>query len=587
MAEGFLQRYADELGNLRRRAARFASAHPKIAGRLRISGEQIDDPHVERMVQSFAFASARVRQKLDDEFPELTGSMLETLYPHYLAPVPSMMMVRLSPVAGLETVQHIARHTEIVAEPIEDERCRFRLSQGVDLAPLRVERAALGGQPIEAPLAPQWSAAACLSLRLSPLAPVPSIAALGIDRLRFYLDAPFREATALHELLANHALGVALARHAGDRDPVFLPASSIRAGGFEPDEGMLPYPASSFAGYRLLSEFFALPQKFLFLELSGLRRWTGETLEIFIYLDRSEPVLERAVSAETFALNAAPAVNLFRQRAEPIVVDGRRSEYALVPDARRHLTREVYGVESVTLTDRAGNRTVAPRFFEGGSADVPAWQVRRQFDPLDGTSDVAIAFAGGGETGDELVAGIDTLCLNRDLPKRLPFGGGHPHLDLADPSASVGRVEALGAPTPALRFDGNEDRRWRLLSHLNLNHLSLADGDGTAMKEMLRLYVRPERREANLLIDAICGVSSRPAMSRIGGGGMVPGTEVTLTFEPGLIDRGAAYLFASVIDRFLGLYATINSFTRMTAVMRGQSEPVAAFPARLSERPLL
>jgi type VI secretion system protein ImpG len=585
VADGFLQRYAEELGALRKRASRFASAHPKIAGRLRISGEQVDDPHVERLLQGFAFASARVRQKLDDEFPELTGSLLETLYPHYLAPVPSMMMVRLHPVAGLESIQRVARHTEIAAEPVEDERCRFRLTQAIDLAPVRVAEADLRGQPIEAPLAPRWSAAACLRLKLGTLAPVPSVAALGLRRLAFHIQAPLREASALHELLCNHTLGVALARHSGDREPVFLPSSSLRAGGFETDEAMLPYPPSSFAGYRILSEFFALPQKFLFVELTGLERWSGETLEVFVYLDRTDPALERLVSVETFALNAAPAVNLFRQRAEPIVVDGRRTEYALVPDARRHQTREVYGVESVTLTDRSGVRLAAPRFFEGSSPDAPAWQLRRRFDPLDNTSDVTIAFAGDGD--DELVAGIETLCLNRDLPERLPFGGGHPHLVPVDAQAAIGRIEALSAPTGALRFAGDEDRQWRLLSHLNLNHLSLTGGDGSALKEMLRLYVRPERREANLLIDAIVGVSSRSTHSRVGSGGMVPGTDVTLVFEPGLIDRGAAYLFASVIDRFLGLYATINSFTRLRAEMRGQDEPVALFPARLAERPLL
>lgn len=586
MAEGgFLQRYAEELGALKRRAARFAQGHPKIAGRLRISGEQVDDPHVERMVQSFAFAAARVRQKLDDEFPELTGSMLETLYPHYLAPVPSTMMVRVHPVAGLDSVQTLPRLSEISCEPIEEERCRFRTTQALEIVPLRIARAGLQGRPIEAPLAPHLGAAAALRIAVEPLAPVPSVAHLDLKSLRFHIAAPLREAARLHELILNHTLGIALARHADDREPVFLPPTALSAGGFEAEEGMLPYPPASFSGYRLLTEFFTLPQKFLFFDLDGLDRWPGDRLEIFFYLDRADAGLERAVGEDTFVLNAAPAVNLFAQRAEPIVVDGRRTEYALVPDARRHRTREVYTVQGVTLTDRAGTRREAPAFFEGGSTTVPAWQLRRSFDDLDGTSDATIAFAGEGD--GELVAGIDTLCLNRDLPERLPFGGGHPHLSLVDPSASVSRIEALSAPTPATRFSGAEDRHWRLVSHLNLNHLSLASGDGTALKEMLRLYVLPERREANLMIDAIVGVEAKPAVSRVAGGGMVPGTDVHLTFEPGLIERGTAYLFASVIDRFLGLYGSINSFTRLTAEMRGQAEPVARFRARIAERPLL
>ncbi|MCO6051760.1 type VI secretion system baseplate subunit TssF [Mesorhizobium sp. RP14(2022)] len=590
MASGFLARYSEELTALRRRAARFAQAHPKVASRLRLSDEAADDPHVERLVQSFAFVAARVRQKLDDEFPELTGSLMETLYPHYLAPIPSMMTVRLSPVAGLDAVQTVSRHTEISTETIENERCRFRTTQDVRLAPVALTAAKLGGQPIEAPLAPQLKAAAVLRLSLRPTGPGGSIGASKLSSLRLHLAGAWREATALHELIANHTVGIALARHADDTEPVFLSPDRIVPAGFEAEEGMLPYPASSFMGYRLLGEFFALPQKFLFFDIEGLSAWKHDTLDIFIYLDRADGALERSVAAENFVLNATPVVNLFAQRAEPVVVDGTRTEHALVPDARRHRTREVHSVVGVTLTDREGAKEKAPHFFEGANSEALAWQLRRAFDPLDKSSDVSIAFVerfGAASQRTDLVASIDTVCLNRDLPERLPFGGGHPRLELVDPSASVSRVEALSAPTPAMRFDEDEERRWRLVSHLNLNHLSLTDGNGAALKEMLRLYVLRDRREQNLMIDAIAGLSSRPAMARVSGGGMVPGTDVTLVFDPAQIDRGAAYLFASVLDRFFGLYTSINSFTRMTALMRGQDEPVARFPARIAERRLV
>ncbi|PZO74677.1 MAG: type VI secretion system baseplate subunit TssF [Mesorhizobium amorphae] len=589
-ASGFLARYSEELAALRRRAARFAQAHPKVAGRLRLSDETADDPHVERIVQSFAFVAARVRQKIDDEFPELTGSLVETLYPHYLAPVPSMMTVRFKPVSGLDAVQTVPRHTEFATETIENERCRFRVTQDVALAPVELTGAKLGSQPIEAPLAPHLKAAACLRLSLGSTGPAGAIGGLGLRSLRFHIAGAAREASALHELLCNHTLGVALARHPDDTDPVMLPASVLQPSGFEESQGMLPYPASSFIGYRLLSEYFALPQKFLFLDIGGLDRWRGDNLEIFVYLDRADGALERSVSAENFVLNAAPAVNLFAQRAEPIVVDGTRTEHRLVPDARRHRTREVHGITNVTLTDREGRKERAPHFFEGASSEAVAWQLHRRFDPLDGTSDVSVAFVerfGASVAHREAVASVDTVCLNRDLPERLPFGGGHPRLEMVDPLASVAGLEAISAPTPAMRFDEDEERRWRLVSHLNLNHLSLADGNGAALKEMLRLYVLGDRREPNLQIDAIAGVSAKPAVARVGGGGMVPGTDVTLTFEPAQIERGTAYLFSSVLDRFFGLYTSINSFSRLTVLMRGQDEPVARFPARLAERPLL
>jgi type VI secretion system protein ImpG len=500
-----------------------------------------------------------------------------------------MMILRFEPADGLESIQRIPRHFEIACEPVENERCRFRTTQDVMLAPVALTAASLQGQPIEAPLAPHLRASACLRLSLHPCGRRP-LGGLGLTSLRFQIMAPWREATALHELVLNHTLSVALARHANDPNPVFLPASALRPVGFDPEEGMLPYPPTSFVGYRLLSEFFALPQKFLAFEIGSLNSWTGETLDIFIYLGQPPGPLERQISSKSFVLNATPAINLFAQKAEPIAIDGARTEYALVADSRRHSTREVYSVRRVTLSDKDGRKTEAPAFFAGrGHGDI-AWQMQRSFDPLDGGSDVMIAFVDrtlGGTARGELVASIDTLALNRDLPERLPYGGGHPRLELIDAIAAVARIEALTAPTPTLRFVDDEERRWRLASHLNLNHLSLVDGDGAALKEMLRLYVQRDRREINLMIEAIVGIESRQAMARVGGGAMVPGSEIRLVFDPARIDRGAAYLFASVLDRFFALYSSINSYTRLSVVMKGQAEPLVAFPARCSERPLL
>ncbi|MCL2714034.1 MAG: type VI secretion system baseplate subunit TssF [Alphaproteobacteria bacterium] len=588
MADGFLQRYSEELAGLRRRAARFAAAHPKIARRLRLSGEASDDPHVERLVQSFAFVGARVRQKLDDEFPELTGSLLETLYPHYLAPVPAMMILRFEPAGGLDSVQRIPRHLEILCEPIHGERCQFRTTQEVVLAPVTLTQGRLQGQPIEAPLAPHLRAASCLRLTLERHGGQGGVGGLGLSSLRFQITAPWREATALHELILNHVLGVALARHASDTSALFLPAAALRPVGFAAEEGMLPYPPNSFVGYRLLSEFFVLPQKFLAFEISGLEAWREDVLDIFIYLDQPAGALERQIATASFALNSTPAVNLFAQQAEPVTLTGERTEYALVPDSRNYATREVHSVTAVSLSDRDGQVTEAVPFFAGrGGSDI-VWQLRRDFDPLDGTSEVMIAFVGqDAMTRRDVVASVDTLALNRDLPQLLPYGGGHPHLEPMDTIAVIDHIEALTAPTASLRFADDEERRWRLASHLNLNHLSLLDGDAGALREMLRLYVPRDRRDIHLLIEAIIGIESRRSMARISGGAMVPGNEIRLRFDPGRIDRGGAYLMASVLDRFFGLYTSINSFTRLSVVMKGLSDPLVVFPARYGERPLL
>ncbi|MEO3999648.1 type VI secretion system baseplate subunit TssF [Mesorhizobium sp. CAU 1732] len=591
MAEGFLQRYNDELAALRRRASRFAESFPKIAGRLRVTGEIADDPHVERLIQSFAYSAARIRQKLDDEFPELTSGLLETLYPHYLAPIPSMSIVRFTPGDTLAGVQTVPRHTEILAEPIGGETCRFRTTQDVEIAPVHLEAARLSGLPIEAPLSSFGGAASCLRLSLRHNDASKSLAETGLRSLRFHLASGWREASALYELLANHTIGIALARHADDPDAVFLSRDHLRRVGFADGEAMLPYPSSSFTGYRLLTEFFALPQKFLFLDIAGLERWQGETLEIFVYLDDADTKLERSVGTRDFALHATPVVNLFRQSCEPILLDGARTEHRLLPDSRRQRTREIHSVERVLVTGRDGREETCRPFFGRslrGSATDRFWQIERHFEDGEGFCDIAFVDADRHvSSGLDAVASIDALCLNRDLPEKLPFGGGHPHLQIASGHEAVAKVEALMPPTPSVRMQDHDGRNWRLMSHLQLNHLSLFDNEGAALKDILSLYAFRDAPETKQLVDAIVAVQARPSTARLGSGGMVPGTEIAITFDPAMIDRGSAYLFGAVLECFFGLYTSINTFTRLTASMRGQSTPIAKWQARAAERPLL
>ncbi len=593
MADGFLQRYNDELAAIRRRAARFADAFPKIAGRLRVTGEVADDPHVERLIQSFAYSAARVRQKLDDEFPELTDGLLETLYPHYLAPLPSMSIVRFVPSSTLASVQTVPRHTEIFAEPIGGESCRFRTTQETEVAPVEIVSASLTGHPISAPPSPHAGAAGCLRLSIRARDANKPLGEIGLDRLRLHIASSWQQAVAIHELLVNHTLGIALAHHADDRAPVMLPAKALGPVGFEADEAILPYPASSFTGYRLLTEFFALPQKFLFVDIVGLKAWRGETLEIFIYLDETSAKLERAISARDFVLNATPIVNLFRQNCEPIALDGARTEYRVLPDARRQKTREIYTIEKVLVSGRTGEEEQCQPFFgrslKGGTPSL-FWQCARRFDADDDTSDMEITFVDRARRAIgpvDKIASIDALCLNRELPEQLPFGGGHPYLQLASGSEAVGSVEALMAPTPSVRMNEQQGRNWRLMSHLQLNHLSIVDNDGAALKDILALYAFRDSRETRQLADAIVRVEARNSMTRLGSGGMVTGTEIRLEFDPAAIDRPSAYLFGSVLDRFFGLYTSINSFTRLSIAMKGQSKPIAVWPARAAERPLL
>ncbi|MDR6099865.1 type VI secretion system protein ImpG [Agrobacterium larrymoorei] len=594
MADGFLDKYNDELYALRKRASRFAAAFPKIAGRLRMTGDVADDPHVERLIQSFAYSAARVRQKLDDEFPELSDSLLETLYPHYLAPLPSMSVVQFEPGATLSTVQRLARHSEILAEPINGESCRFRTTQDVEITPLAISGAMLSGQPIDAPFSTASAgAASCLRISLRTTSPRPStFQEVGLAKLQLFISSAWQQATALYELLANNCVGMALARHADDPQAVFLPANNLKPSGFARDQAMLPYPPNSFDGYRLLTEFFALPQKFLFIDIDGLDRWPGGDCELYIYLKTADARLERMVSAKDLVLNASPVINLFQQSCEPLSLDGTRTEYRLLPDARRQRTREIYSVENVQLTTRDGQVEKTSPFFgrtQKSNGSNVFWQTYRRFDEDDASSDTDIAFVDEkrGPLGPiDIVASVDTLCLNRELPSQLPFGGGHPYLQLSAGNEAVQSINALMPPTPAIRMNERTAREWRLISHLLLNHLSLFDNGGAPLKDILSLYAFRDSPETRQLVDSISNVEAQNSHARLGSA-MVPGTDVTVEFDPSLIDRAAAYVFANVLNHFFGLYTSINSFTRLTVTMRGHSEPIARWPARAADRPLL
>jgi type VI secretion system protein ImpG len=595
--------YNRELAYLRKLAGEFAERHPKIAGRLRLSDEATDDPHVERLLQGFAFVAARIHRKLDDDFPELTQGMLEVLYPHYLAPIPPMAIVQLAAKPDVASPLDVASGTLIDAPLIGGEHCRFRTAYPVTLWPIVLEAASLTGRPVVAPANPKASGAAGVlrltlrcsgeGVRLSDLAP---------DRLRFFIRPQSPHAYKLYETLLNHAVSLALADHPGDPAPIICPADSIQAVGFDASESLLPYPPRSFIGYRLLTEYFAFPEKFLFFDIVGLSVKTLISelnhLEIFVYLDRSNVELERAVSAENFALGCTPIVNLFRQRAEPIRLDNRAAEYRVVPDARRNGATEVYAIRSVAGSAPDGRSQTFRPFFgldhSAGADDIAYWHMSRRIaESDDGGTEVFLSFVD--EAFDpaapiDYTVSVETLCLNRDLVARLPFGGGNPRLELVEASSAIGLVQCITAPTPTLRPPLGRGTRWRLISHLVLNHLSIngEEAGADALRAILKLYDFQDSAQTRALIDSLQRVASRAGVARIAGpgtGGLCRGFDVNVEFDPAPFETGHGFLLAAVIESFLGLYVSLNSFTRMTALVRGRR--VRTWPPRAGSRTLL
>jgi type VI secretion system protein ImpG len=571
-------------------------------------------------LEGVAFLAGRVHHRLDDEFPELTDSLLGLLYPHYLAPIPSCMVAQLDCQPDLLLPARLPAGVIFDTEPVHGETLRYRSTSSVTLWPIDVENVRLSGLPIVAPPNPAASgAAAVLRITLKCLSPDATFNQLGVDRLRFFLRGPTNQTLPLYELLCGHAISVAYADSAVDTSPVVVPGRSIQPAGFAPEEALLPWSARGFSGFRLLTEYFAFPEKFLFLDFTRIDTKTmisgGNKLEIFVYLDRAAPELERSIGQPAMALGCTPLINMFPQRCEPIRLTHTDTEYRVVPDARRPRAAEVWSVERVRETLPDGSfRPWRPfyRLNEAEGAVASQTPGRGPTGPSNATPGgfyhVARRPAAPGVPGTEVfvapndpsfdpdkpadtVLSVDALCLSRDLPTDLPFGGGHPTLRLVEGAAAVAAIRAVTPPSVTIRPPLRERGFWRLVSHLSLGHLAVTGGaDGAnALKEVLRLYDLKETAETHSAIEAITGISARPGTARAPGrlGAFCRGLDVTLEFDPRTWQASGLYLLASVLEHFLALHGTINSFTRTTVTLRGRPGTAAAWPARSGTRVLV
>jgi len=608
MSDALLPYYDRELNAIRRLATQFAEAHPKIAGRLRLGADGVvDDPHVARLLDGAAFLAARVHHRLDDEFPELTDALLGVLYPHYLAPVPACSVVQFASQPDLLVPFEVAPGLAMDSEPVRGDTCRFRTAYPVTLWPVEIESVRLSGLPLAAPANPlAGGAVSVLRIVLKCANPETTFAQLGVERLRFFLRAAPNISLPLYELLCGHTVSVAYADGASDPSPVIVPASAVAPVGFAPEEALLPWPARSFSGFRLLTEYFAFPEKFMFIDLARMEGKTlasgGNRMEVFVYLDRAMPELERVVAAETLALGCTPVVNLFPQRCEPVPLTHTDTEYRIVPDVRRPGALEVWDVQRVRETRPDGSFRPWRPFYRLTHGDPEAGTpggfyhlMRRDaVAPLHG-SEVYLApddpQFDPAAPGDAVLS-VDALCTNRDLPGELQFGGGHPRMRLVEGAAAITRVLCVTPFSPVLRPVLRDRSFWRLVSHLSLGHLSVVGGaDGAAaLKEVLRLYDLRESAETRAAVDALLSVAARPGTARVPGaraGAFCRGLDVTLEFDQRAWQVGGLYLLASVLDRFLALHATVNAFVRTRATLRGRPGNAASWPARAGVRVLL
>ncbi len=618
MSEILYPYYERELTFIRQFAKEFADLYPATADRLQIDSNRSSDPHIERLIESFALLAGRVQHRIDDDFPELTTAMLGVLYPHYLAPIPSMAVVQFDLDAERARSPEgfaIPRHSHVSTRPVGDLPCRYRTGYPVQLWPVRIADAGVIRPPFPRGLNVPRGAVAALRIQLEAEAG-QRFADLTMDRLRLYLKGESETIALLYEVLFNHVLAVVLRDPAGSagRPPVVLkPAEGLAQVGFERDEGLLPLPPQSFIGYRLLSEFFAFPYKFHFVDLCNLRRagraGYEKLLEVIVFLDRTWPKLEQDITAETFRLGCTPVINLFEKTAEPIPLSSARYEYRVVPDVAYPDGMEVYSVDEVTSVDPIADETTDYLPFyslrHGTSLDEMRhfWHASRRPStrPSDRGTDVFLSLVdldfNPSHPGDPTLV-VRTTCTNRELPAVLQQAGERLIFEL-EAAAPLSRIHCVQPPSLPLRPPVRRGSYWRLISHLCLNHLSLVDAtEGCeSFREILRLYdvtdTGGDKYRANVarqLIEGVVRLGSRKVAGRLSGAGRVAfcrGTEISIEFDEQKYVGSGVLLFASVLERFLALYTTINSFTQLVATTTQGKGPLKIWPPRAGDHPLI
>jgi type VI secretion system protein ImpG len=603
--------FESELTFLRQMGAEFAEKHPKIAARLVLEPDRCEDPHVERILEAFALLAARVHLRIDDDFPRITEALLNILYPHYLRPIPSMTVAEFhsDPERGkLTSKLEIPRGTVLYSRPVEGVPCKFQTCYDAALWPLRVSEAQWMTPDRLNPTLRAPEASAVLRMELECF-PDVSFQKLEIENLPFYLYGEAAVMYVLYELLCSNCVRIAL-RDPGNPKalPRYLPGRSLTPLGFGENEGVLPYPRRSFLGYRLLQEYFAFPTKFFFFELAGLAELAAAGLkskaEILFLISSFEQEawqhrLEVAVSAKTLRLGCTPIINLFPQTAEPILLDQTRYEYPVVPDARRRQSMEVYSVDEVFSTDPETHETVdyKPLYSQQLTAQdsgVAYWYSSRRPSTRKGDegTDVVLSLVDLSARPMHLDYNTVTVrctCTNRDIVSRLPFGSEVGDFEMTG-AAAIKRIVALHRPSRTVRPPMEGKVLWALISHLSLNYLSLVDEGREALQTILKLYDFSESAEARKQIAGITAVHSRRHFTRLTseqGITFARGNRVEMEFDEDQFSGGGAYLFASVLEHFLGLYVSMNSFSQLVARSRQRKEPLGEWPPRAGQSMLM
>lgn len=575
-----LDYYERELDYLRTAGAAFARRHPKVAHRLELSADVNPDPHVERLLEAFAFLAARIHQNIDDSGSALANNLLEQLYPHALRPVPSATIASFEPElskVSLDAGHTIPRGTQLYTMAGNGDTVYFESCYPVTLWPLTISDVSFMTDDVDL-AGPE--ARSVLRVVLT----YPATFALGqasLGALRFYVQGGGETASALCDLLLGHTLSVQWRDEGGQLRPL---AGRPRFVGLDAAASLLPERDDVHSAYRLLLEYFAFPQKFQFFELDmqglgttadapGKAGDPARRCELLFAFDHRPPRLP-VLKPDDIRLGCTPVVNLFALTSEPLRLTGMQAEYRLVPDAHREHCTEIYRIDAVFDPSlKQGGREIPYYFAFGHTAPttVPTlfWHARRtaSVQPTVPGTDLRLTFI---DTDFDPLQPVERtlaaqlICTNRHLAAQLGVGATLS----AEQPGPVATIRALHKPTPQIQPSLDGAARWKLVSQLSLNQLSIAEGDGAlaGLRELLALNNPGRLPAAAAQIKGLSGLACRRTTSYVAGDpwqGYRNGYCITVRLDAALFRGSSRLLFCSVLHRFLALFAGINTVVEL------------------------
>lgn len=596
-----LEYFHRELKFLQSQGPQFANEYPDIGPLLTAPSRDTADPHVERLIQAFAWLNARVHLHIDRDLREIAEYLFSVVFPHAQRPFPACAVVQLAPRIPEQLPPEgttVPRGTLLESDQVRGMQCRFQTCFPVTIRPIELTEVHL--QRLKVDAAPSFVPAArsVLSLDVRSLTSGCGIR-LGPTPLRVFLQGSRTTSFPLYEILVRDSIGVAIVDAEGQRTE--LPGRGLVLGvGFQPDESLLYTDARSQSGHGLLLDFFAFPEKFLFVDVCGLDRLDttdlGEKARVEIYCSRSHRELEKLVSKSNVGLHCAPIVNLFSMRTEPVALTHDRAEYPVVPDARFPDQFEIYSIDRVFAV--SADRVIRiPRLYEPRQPHDTdhcnaAWisQRRSRRQSLSGMWVSLADPAGQFLAVDRWTLDIEATCTNADMPASLPFHGDGPQLKL--PNRSMFDARCVVPPTrradpPLLQWGHG-----KLVAMLAFQSLPLVCESSSVTKRLqdfLRVWSPSGVREAVGFTECLVAAEARQILEEVWVEThrcFARGVEVTVDLDESRSPGSSAFLFATVLEQFLAVTSAINCFTRVVAKSSETHRTICRFPVRAGHQTL-